>query len=124
MVRAQTFLRPFEEEVVMYRHPQLDQILSELRTGLEALYGERLVKLVLYGSQARGDAEEYSDVDVLAVLRDKFDRKLEDQRTLDLICHLTLKHSVVVSLLLIPYEDYHANQIGLVWNIHREGVLV
>jgi len=31
-------------------------------------YGDRLVKLLLYGSQARGDARPWSDVDVLAVL--------------------------------------------------------
>lgn len=33
--------------------PTLKNILAELRRGLEGLYGERLVRLVLYGSQAR-----------------------------------------------------------------------
>lgn len=108
----------------MYRHPQLDQILSELRTGLESLYGERLVKLILYGSQARGDAEEYSDIDVLAVLEGEFDRRAEDVRTLDLICELTLEHNLLVSLILMSQERYEANEIGLLWNIHREGVVV
>jgi predicted nucleotidyltransferase len=35
----------------------LKTILAKLRQRLEALYGERLVRLVLFGSQARGDAE-------------------------------------------------------------------
>lgn len=35
---------------------KLTAILAELRQYLEALYGERLVQIVLYGSQARGDA--------------------------------------------------------------------
>jgi hypothetical protein len=33
---------------------RLQSILQELRAGFEQIYGDRLVKLVLYGSQARG----------------------------------------------------------------------
>ena len=47
----------------------LTTILAELRQQLEAVYGSRLVKLVLFGSQARGDAEPGSDIDVLVVLK-------------------------------------------------------
>ena len=48
-------------------NPRLKAILTELRSRLESLYGDRLVKLILYGSQARGDAEPDSDIDVLVV---------------------------------------------------------
>jgi uncharacterized protein len=52
---------------------KLATILAELRRHLEALYGPRLVHLVLYGSQARGDAEPSSDIDVLVVLQGPVD---------------------------------------------------
>ena len=48
---------------------KLRTILAELRGEFEALYGDRLVKMVLYSSRARGDAEHYSDIDVLVVLK-------------------------------------------------------
>jgi predicted nucleotidyltransferase len=48
---------------------KLQTILTELRRRFEALYGERLVRMVLFGSQAREDAELGSDIDVLVVLK-------------------------------------------------------
>jgi predicted nucleotidyltransferase len=48
---------------------KLTAILAELRRRFEALYGARLVQMLLFGSQARGDAEPGSDIDVLVVLR-------------------------------------------------------
>ena len=37
---------------------ELKTILTELKTRLVNLYSERLVELILFGSQARGDAVE------------------------------------------------------------------
>jgi len=43
--------------------------LHELKLGLKELYGDRLVKLILFGSHARGEANLDSDIDLLAVLK-------------------------------------------------------
>ena len=42
--------------------------LEELAGGLRERYGERLLELRLFGSRARGDATEESDIDLLVVL--------------------------------------------------------
>jgi len=62
---------------------QLQAILKELRTRFERLYGERLLNMVLYGSQARGDADAGSDIDVMVVLDGTVDPCLEIARTED-----------------------------------------
>ena len=46
-------------------------IISQFKSSLQQLYGERLSKLILYGSYARGEAREDSDVDFLVILKDK-----------------------------------------------------
>ncbi len=47
---------------------RIDDALRLLRSRLEARFGARLVRLVLFGSQARGEAGPESDVDVLVLL--------------------------------------------------------
>jgi predicted nucleotidyltransferase len=40
-----------------------DPTLRRLRRALDALYGDRIERVVLFGSRARGDAGEDSDYD-------------------------------------------------------------
>jgi predicted nucleotidyltransferase len=54
-------------------HEDLIIIVSTLRDELTRIFGEQLEAVYLYGSQARGDAQLYSDNDVMIVLRDTFD---------------------------------------------------
>jgi len=49
-------------------------IMDKFRAALNALYGERIERVVLYGSRARGDARQDSDYDVAVFLKDMADR--------------------------------------------------
>ena len=46
-----------------------DPILAKFRDALTALYGDRIERVVLYGSRARGDAREDSDYDIALFLK-------------------------------------------------------
>ncbi|MGB3266294.1 MAG: nucleotidyltransferase domain-containing protein [Microcoleus sp.] len=48
---------------------KLKNILSQLRSHFQQLYDSLLTKMVLYGSQGRGDPHPVSNIDVLAVLK-------------------------------------------------------
>lgn len=48
--------------------PRANPILAKFRAALDEMYGERIERVVLYGSQARGDAEQDSDYDVAVFL--------------------------------------------------------
>jgi predicted nucleotidyltransferase len=58
----------------MTTSPAEDPILRRFRTALDALYGNRIERVVLFGSRARGDALEDSDYDVAVFLKDLADR--------------------------------------------------
>lgn len=104
--------------------PKLASILAELRHHFEALYGPRLVQMVLYGSQARGDAEPGSDIDVLVVLEGPVDSYEEIKRTSDIVAGLSLRDDVVISRVFVSCERFLHEQSPLLINVRREGVPV
>ncbi len=61
-----------------------DPVLVRFRRALDEMYGERLERVVLYGSRARGDAGPESDYDVAVFLRDMDDRFAELYRLAEL----------------------------------------
>jgi predicted nucleotidyltransferase len=61
-----------------------DPVLKRLRAALDQVYGERIERVVLFGSRARGDAHEDSDYDVAVFLRGMTDRFAEMDRLADL----------------------------------------
>ena len=103
---------------------KIQTILSELRRRFEALYGDRLVRMVLYGSQARGDAEPGSDIDVLVVLRGPVSPVEEIDRTLDDVAGVSLERDAVLACVFVSAEEYDRERSPLMLNVRREGVAV
>ena len=104
--------------------PKLRTVLSELRRELESLYGDRLVRLVLFGSQARGNADADSDIDVLVVLKGPVHPSKEVHRVSPITAAISLRHDVVISCVYVSAERYEANRGPLLVNVQAEGIPV
>jgi predicted nucleotidyltransferase len=105
------------------RAERLDHILREFRDGLDEIYGARLVRVVLFGSQARNEAEPDSDIDVMLVLHGVVEPNREIQRLSSFTSGLSLKHDVVISCVYVSQEDFQNGQSPLMLNVRREGVM-
>lgn len=103
---------------------KLKPILAELKRGLQELYGERLRAVVLFGSQARGEATEHSDVDVAVVLDDFENAFTEADRYSDLLYDLGLKHGLLLMSVPIREQEWRECDWRLYRNVRREGVAV
>jgi uncharacterized protein len=102
----------------------LEDVIRELDSGLRELYGERHRGLVLYGSHARGEADEGSDVDLLLLLEGQVQVGREIRRSSDLVASLSLESGRVLSLIPVSVEDYRASRDPYLVNARREGALL
>jgi predicted nucleotidyltransferase len=103
---------------------RLQTILKDLRARLEAIYGDRLVRLVLYGSQARGDGAGDSDIDVVVVLKGPLNYWEELRRTEETVASLCLEHDAVVSTIFLTPKEADESRNPIPVNIRREGIVV
>ncbi|MER3435643.1 MAG: nucleotidyltransferase domain-containing protein [Leptolyngbya sp. ERB_1_1] len=103
---------------------KLTSLLEELRQGLEELYAERFVRLVLYGSQARNQATEDSDIDVMVVLRGNVSPGNEIFRMGGLVTELNLKYDELIATFPISELEFEQRETPFMENVRQEGIAV
>jgi predicted nucleotidyltransferase len=102
----------------------LEDVLRDLDGGLRDLYGKRYRGLALYGSRARGEADEGSDVDLLLLLEGSVEVGREIRRSSGLVSSLSLEAGLVLSLVPVSIEDYRASSDPYLINARTEGAIV
>ena len=101
---------------------EIEHILREFREKAEKLYGQRLKNIVLYGSYARGQATQDSDIDLAVVLEGNVIAGEEIDRLIDVITDINLNHCILLSVYPVSEKDYNSVDSPLLLNIRQEGV--
>ena len=103
------------------RSPVDEPILHRLKGELERLYGDRLERVLLFGSRARGDARPDSDWDVAVFLRGYQGNWEEVSRLSDLGFDLMMETGIGLSLKLFAPGELTERTLFM-HNLRRDGI--
>ena len=98
----------------------VDPVLTRFRAALDRVYGERVERVVLFGSRARGDARPDSDYDVAVFLKDLTDRWEEVDRIADIATDIMDETGVFVHAMPYRAETY-GDRSPLMHEVREEG---
>ena len=97
-------------------------ILDEVKERLQNIYGGRLKEIILYGSYARGDATEGSDIDLILILEDISNPISELEKFSGEIHQLDFLYDTVISIIPIEARQYQTRRLPIILNAKREGI--
>ncbi len=103
---------------------QVNKIVKEFKNQLAEIYGARLKSVLVYGSWARNEATEDSDIDTLVVLAGDVSPGREIDRMITVITETNLKYGVLLSVYPVSEADFASLRSPLLMNARREGVPV
>ena len=102
-------------------------ILAQLRNHMADIFPQERFDVILFGSYARGEANDESDIDVM-ILVDSSRQTIAARHWQigEAAAEVLLSHGVVVSPIVENRAYYHANADLLPFfkNVRREGVLI
>ena len=102
---------------------EMDNVLKELRNRMANELGDRLVKMVIFGSRARGDFDAESDTDIAIIVRG-LSRELKNQ-ILDTVAEIEMKFINPLSVIIFSESDFERlrkRERRIALDIEKEGI--
>ncbi len=103
----------------------IQPIIAEFTEQAKAHYGDRLAKIILFGSYARGEAHDESDVDLLVVLNDEEVKTNKEQDAIGYsVWKLFLKYSIDLSVFPTSLNRFITSDEYIFRFIRKDGQLI
>jgi predicted nucleotidyltransferase len=104
---------------------KIELVKEKFKQEISKLYGDRLSQIVLYGSYARGDYNENSDIDFLVVLNEE---EIATGRELyfmnPAIFHISLNYGIMISHYPTTKKRLESSQSMFYRQIRKEGKIL
>ena len=79
-------------------------LIKEIQDFLRDKFDGNISRVILYGSRSRGDYKEYSDYDILVIVKEDFDWRFEREVNNALI-DIDLKYDIILDVRLISENE-------------------
>jgi len=99
-------------------------ILRRMKAQLKDAYGDKVLKVILYGSQARGDAHEGSDVDVAVVVKDALNPRTVERSLEEMLWKVVVDEGELVAVIAFREKLFEKEEWSLILNIKDEGIAI
>ena len=99
-------------------------LLTRIKSALIPVFGDRLKGVVLFGSEARGDARPDSDIDVLVLLNGKvsvFDDMMKISGV-NIPIEWDIEPPRIIDATPVSYDDYKAGKWPLFREVKKDGI--
>lgn len=102
-------------------------IIEEFTKEVKKVFDDKMTKIILYGSCARGDYDENSDIDIM-ILTHLSDNEIEtvENKIFDIAFEFQMKYFVDISVVVKNEEQfkYWLGALPFYDNVQREGIVL
>ena len=98
---------------------------EDLPQGVVDLFSDSILAIILYGSVARNDNTDESDIDIVIIIKNEMDDATKEQ-FIHWSAELDLRYERVVSIIDIQEENMEkwGNVLPFYQNIQKEGIIL
>ncbi len=100
---------------------QDDPVLTRFRAAVAEIYGDRVERIVLFGSRARGDAKPDSDYDIAVFIKDAGSFTDESTRLAIVETDILFDTGAVISAMPFPAGTYR-ERTGFMHELRKDGL--
>jgi Fe-S-cluster-containing hydrogenase component 2 len=104
--------------------PKVKRLVDKVKAHLHERYGDSIKRVILYGSHARGEATEDSDIDVLVLVDSSLNPSKVREGMGDFLFDIVLEESEVVSVIVLPEDFFETRDLPFMLNVRKEGIAV
>ena len=110
---------------VYLKHKKLMNTILEMIVSLKDIYKNLISEIILYGSYARNEETDESDIDIAIILYEKPSMEIND-KMINCVSSYELRCDKVLSVIDIDYKKYNEwkNILPFYKNINKEGIVL
>jgi predicted nucleotidyltransferase len=102
---------------------KFERILKELKEEIAEAIGEKFEALLLFGSYSRGEEREFSDLDLLLLVKERL-TAYEKSKIDEITGRFSLENDIVISCIDYPVNLYEEYNTPFLLNVKEEAIKI